>query len=864
MRVVGEGPIPCDVMLIGEYPGQQEVDCGRPFVGKTGKELNRFLDGHTAPHRHDVYLTNAMHELPFGKGKFVLTHADDVELWHEIEMVRPTTIVTLGAHVLKLFCGDEATLEAYHGIPHRVTHPRLKALGVEDIFPTYNPAATLHAPQLQAWFAYDMRRLGYFLNGTLPEAAVDNLPGVYRETNHASPHQYVFNAHNRIASDTEGWIHDPWCLSWTDIDGYGFVVKRAYAAPFMAALRHFRPALTFHNSLHDYGVYRALGADLDEMGLRVDDTMIMAYLLGLEPQGLKPLCYRHAGMEMQEYAEITEIPAAVKAETWLWTLHDRLREKPPKPKYPRRKPSDPPHPPPPTYTPDEEAEFHTRTLIGRMLAKNEPLTLRKRWTASRSREILVDELHTLEEWEADPPEATLDEVDDDTAISYAGRDSDGTNRIYPILDRQIDAMGLRDVYETDIAIVAMIDRMQHVGLGVDLDHFRAVSELLSYEEAANREELARVTGRDLNPNSAPQVAEYLFDVLKLDQHPRAKEIRFQRTASGWISTNDKILEAIAGFDPVVPLIQEGREIRKMKGTYADAIPRLVGRDGRLHPTLRITRAETGRLTAADPNVLALPKHSARGKLIRQGFVAGEGRVLSEWDLSQIEMRVMAHDSGDARMIAQFLSGHDFHRAGAADKLKKAIEAVSDHERFMQKAVNFGTLMGITAFGLLDQMHKAGLLHVTLEECEAQLIAWFELYEGCAAYILQKHAEARRYGFVRDMWGRLRWLEGVHSFDNYIAAEALRQAQATPIQSGAQGIIKRAMRMLWPLLKGLRAQGLWVECLLQVHDALILEHDPAHTDEINDIVMFCMTQAVELRVPVLSSAETGKPNLGAFK
>jgi DNA polymerase-1 len=392
--------------------------------------------------------------------------------------------------------------------------------------------------------------------------------------------------------------------------------------------------------------------------------------------------------------------------------------------------------------------------------------------------------------------------------------------------------------------------------------------MLAVEQEINIEDLRRATRRDLNPNSGDQVAELLFDEMQL--HLKAPNLKIKRTDSGErLTTNDKVLEALEDIDDtgIVKLITEGREIQKIKGTFADPMPKLLGRDGRLHPQYRITRTDTGRLSAANPNVLAFPKHSTRGKLVRDGFVPAPGREYGEWDYDQIEMRVFAHDSGDPDLIAEFFSGLDKHcqTAGllyARDATEiyaeyKADTGTGGAERFAAKAVNFGILMGITAHGLLAQFHKAGQLHWTLGMCEDVLRKWNEAYPVGADYIQRKHAEARRYGYVRDMWGRLRWLEGIHAFDDYIRAGAERQAQATPTQSGAQGIVKRGMAALWPLLKDFRRQGIWVECLLQVHDALILEYPVEHRELIDSTVMAVMHSAIELKVPVTAKAKFGQ-------
>jgi DNA polymerase-1 len=208
------------------------------------------------------------------------------------------------------------------------------------------------------------------------------------------------------------------------------------------------------------------------------------------------------------------------------------------------------------------------------------------------------------------------------------------------------------------------------------------------------------------------------------------------------------------------------------------------------------------------------------------------------------------------MIAEFLSGIDKHTSTGARLFGKRVEDVRKEERFAAKAVNFGILMGMTAVGLTAQFHKNGQRQWTQGDCQKLLDEYFRMYPGVRRYVSDKHAEARRYGYVRDMWGRVRYLAGVQSSDNRIREEALRQAQATPIQSGAQGIIKRIMAALWPEIVKLR-RDCWVEPLLQTHDALLFEHEEAVHTLLDETVMRAMRETVTLRVPVSAKATTAQ-------
>lgn len=384
--------------------------------------------------------------------------------------------------------------------------------------------------------------------------------------------------------------------------------------------------------------------------------------------------------------------------------------------------------------------------------------------------------------------------------------------------------------ETDAKLLPQIRRMEDIGLLADLPHFRDLSVYLTDLRDSIDDEI-RAMGGPENPGSSDQVAEWIYGEL----HGKAKK----RTASGRGSTQDKYLEALVKDPRTNPAVKAAiekilrrREIDVLKTRYADPMPELLGRDGRLHARILYTRTDTGRLAAKDPNVLAFPKHSDLGLLVRHGFIPAPGHCLAEWDLDQVEMKMMAIDARDELMISEINSGVDKHTSTAANVIfkcpvddlaarVKAGEKKAKEQRFAAKAVNFGILMGITGNGLADQLLKNGM-QTTVPECEGFISAWMAGYRGCASYIAGKHAEARRQGHVTNWRGRRRYLPAVHSPNEKTAAEALRQAQATPIQGGAQEITKLWMIEVWGAIERLRAEGIYIELLLQVHDALLFE------------------------------------------
>ncbi len=409
--------------------------------------------------------------------------------------------------------------------------------------------------------------------------------------------------------------------------------------------------------------------------------------------------------------------------------------------------------------------------------------------------------------------------------------------------------------ETDRALIPMIRRMEDVGIPGDAEYFRDLVVLLDDKLAEVDQEIRDAGGPD-NPGSSDQVADWLFR----RQHIRSKK----RTATGKDSTQDKFLEAAlksAYTRPeqrqAITLILDRREIDKVRGTYAVPMPEYLARDGRLHAQILYTRTDTGRLAAKNPNVLAFPKHSDLGILVRHGFrPTRPGYVLAEWDLAQIEMKMMAIDARDERMIAQMLSGVDFHLLTASEVIyKKPKELITKHERFTAKAVNFGILMGMTGKGLSEDLAKKGVFK-SQDECQAFIDEWMRGYPQCASYIQAKHAEARRFGYVANWRGRRRYLPAIHSPNDDVMLEACRKAQATPIQGGAQEITKLWMVEAYERICAMREQGADVELLLQVHDAMLFELPETLYSEVDGIMRESLAAIPPFAVPLSCEGAKG--------
>lgn len=884
-RVQGEGPIPATVMVIGETVGKMEALSGRPFSGPGGREIDRFFNGVGLPLREEVFCTTWIRE--WGGEDVEVTaadyHRDEPLLCAEIQRVQPRVIVALGRHIVRWFLGD-VDMEDCHAFQWYLPadSPRRALFTNPDqvvIHAGYNPAAGFRSPELSSAVAYDFAQLEAFLGGTIRARKLydDPFPAPdYEEIANADFLDQVMDGDQigqfEFASDTEGHPYRPWSVQISNEPGTAWIIRRPDLIARFAWWVNTYPSryrFTFHSALHDLTMFRVLGIDVRD--LVFDDTAIMTYNLQLEPPGLKPLCVRFNGMQMQSYDEIMGNVVNEIAQDWLlsctgveemeWEARrqaefDRLTTTPYTDKKGKVKPGRKLR----TLPKLPKTDLHK--ALERCLRSTEP---RKLWEKQTLDHKVAAEAKYGEMWEA-----TLDQVELPKALHYAGRDADGTGRLKPILYERLVANDLLDVYEADLGTVLLIDRMAYVGIKPDLAHFAALGDDLHAEIADIHTRLALQladagafdleTAFTFNPNSTYQVGDLLFKHFNL---PVLKETR-----DGDPSTNDKILEALQkqpGLAPetrdVIISIRDYRETYKLKHTFVDKMPSYVDRwphDGRIHATFRITRTLTGRLAASDPNLLAMPKHGKFAERFRSGFVAGEGHYLGSWDLSQIELRILAHLSQDPTLLAAYRDGLDLH-ARLAQRIFGGDE--KDHKkgitRLAAKAINFGLPMGMTNIGLCVELKKNGV-DVNEDDAQRWLDETMALYRYVPLYQQDKIAEAKRRGFVTDLRGRRFYLGGIRSSHKATRAEAERQAGALPIQAGAQECMKLAEAAIWEIIKRRQRQGQWIEPILQIHDDMILEFDQRLVHEINADVVACMTQvpAHLISVPIETSGDYG--------
>ena len=429
-------------------------------------------------------------------------------------------------------------------------------------------------------------------------------------------------------------------------------------------------------------------------------------------------------------------------------------------------------------------------------------------------------------------------------VAYSCEDADITLQLADKLGPELDAQGLRRVFEEiECPLVPVLVEMEAEGIRIDVDRLKAIGRDLQDQAARLQDRVIEAAGGlHFNLNSPKQLGEVLFEKLKLVE-------KAKKTKTGQYVTNEQVLAELAPKHPIVKDILDYREVVKLKGTYVDALPAHVDpRTGRVHTTFHQMVAATGRLASSDPNLQNIPVRTELGRGIRDAFVARDSQhLLFSADYSQIELRVMAALSGDPAMKEAFVQGMDIHSATAARIYGVEAGAVDGEMRRRAKMVNFGIIYGISAFGLAQR------LGIARGEADTIIKAYLERYSGVRDFMERVVAEARQKGYVETLSGRRRSLRDLSSANQNIRSAAERMAINTPIQGTAADMIKLAMIRVRQALSG---SGLRSRLLLQVHDELVFDMAVDEEEALRPLVVEAMTEALPLQgVPVV--VETGK-------
>lgn len=438
---------------------------------------------------------------------------------------------------------------------------------------------------------------------------------------------------------------------------------------------------------------------------------------------------------------------------------------------------------------------------------------------------------------------TFNQIDIDQASPYAAEDADVTlrlhNRIYAEIEKDEK---LKSVYEEiEIPLVPVLSRIERTGVFIDDMLLSAQSQEIAVRLDELEKETYEIAGQEFNLSSPKQLQAILFEKMGL---PVVK-----KTPSGAPSTNEEVLQELALDYPLPKRILEYRGLAKLKSTYTDKLPKMINAEtGRVHTSYHQAVTATGRLSSTDPNLQNIPIRNEEGRRIRQAFVAPHGWKILAVDYSQIELRIMAHLSGDKALLDAFKNGKDIHAATAAEVMGVNIEDVSSEQRRRAKAINFGLIYGMSAFGLAKQ------LGIPRHEAQDYMNTYFERYPGVLQYMEDTRSQASVQGYVETIFGRKLYLPEIKSRNGIRRKAAERAAINAPMQGTAADIIKKAMLLVdnWVQSEG---DGK-VRLLMQVHDELVFEVKESVLAEIEIKIQNLMESAAEINVPLVADAGHG--------
>ncbi len=438
---------------------------------------------------------------------------------------------------------------------------------------------------------------------------------------------------------------------------------------------------------------------------------------------------------------------------------------------------------------------------------------------------------------------TFNQIELEQAAPYAAEDADITLRLHQTLKPRLEETGkLASVYrEIDLPLVPVLSRMEQRGTLISASTLRQHSQELAERMAELEKEAHDVAGETFNLGSTKQLQALFYDKLGLPV--------IKKTPKGAPSTAEPVLQELAHEHELPRLILEHRSLSKLKSTYTDTLPELIHhRTGRVHTSYHQAVTATGRLSSSEPNLQNIPIRSEQGRRIRQAFIAPEGFKLVAADYSQIELRIMAHLSGDKGLLKAFEKGEDIHKATAAEVFGVSLDEVSADQRRSAKAINFGLIYGMSAFGLSRQ------LDVERKLAQQYIDRYFERYPGVLKYMDNIRKQAHDDGFVETLFGRRLYLPEINARNKQMQQAAERTAINAPMQGTAADIIKRAMVEVENWL--LREHADDARMTMQVHDELILEVRESALDKIRDGLVKRMSAAADLHVPLLVEAGAG--------
>lgn len=430
-----------------------------------------------------------------------------------------------------------------------------------------------------------------------------------------------------------------------------------------------------------------------------------------------------------------------------------------------------------------------------------------------------------------------------SVYEYACEDADVTLKLKNKLEKELDENNVRKLFEEiEMPLIPVLAYMERNGVRIDTEALKETSRHFTLRMKQIEEEVYQLAGTEFNIASPKQVGEVLFDRLKIVE-------KAKKTKTGQYVTSEEVLESLRGKHEVVEKILEHRGLKKLLGTYIDALPQLINPEtGRIHTSFNQTVTATGRLSSSNPNLQNIPIRNEDGKEIRKAFIPDDGCIFFSADYSQIELRIMAHLSGDPHMIEAFQKGQDIHAATASKIYKVPLEEVTREQRSKAKTANFGIIYGISVFGLAER------LNVDRKEAKELIDGYFENYPHVKEYMDESIRIARERGYIETIFKRKRYLPDINSRNAVVRGYAERNAINAPIQGSAADIIKVAMvRIYQRFLK----EGIQSKMILQVHDELNFSVLPEEQEKVKQIVIEEMESAYKMKAPLLADSGWGQ-------
>ena len=431
----------------------------------------------------------------------------------------------------------------------------------------------------------------------------------------------------------------------------------------------------------------------------------------------------------------------------------------------------------------------------------------------------------------------------EAVYKYACEDADVTLKLQRVLKKELDDSGASSLfYDIEMPLVPVLAYMEKNGVSLDTEALKETSQHFTARMNQIEKEIYQLADMEFNVSSPKQVGEVLFDKLKIVN-------KAKKTKTGQYVTSEEVLEGLRGKHEIVGKILDYRGLKKLLSTYIDALPLLINpRTGKIHTSFNQTVTATGRLSSSNPNLQNIPIRNEDGKEIRKAFIPEEGCEFFSADYSQIELRIMAHLSGDKNMIDAFQEGDDIHAVTASKVYKIGIDEVTREQRSKAKTANFGIIYGISVFGLAERMN------VPRSEAKELIDGYFATYPQVKEYMDKSIERARENGYIETIFGRKRFLPDIHSHNAVVRGYAERNAINAPIQGSAADIIKVAMVHIY---QRFQSEGIRSKMILQVHDELNFSVYPEEREKVQQIVIEEMEKAYAMQVPLRADCGWGK-------